>query len=103
MREAWIIDAVRSPRGRGKPGVGSLSNIHPQRCMAQVLNGLKEKVGFDPSDIEDVVAGCGTGSGKGQAGFASRRKCITRGGACPTCVEGSVLASKDRRSFVVQN
>ena len=63
MREAWIIDAVRSPRGRGKPGVGSLSNIHPQRCMAQVLNGLRDKVGFDPADIEDVVAGCGTGSG----------------------------------------
>lgn len=63
MREAWIIDAVRSPRGRGKPGVGSLSHIHPQRCMAQVLNGLKDKVGFDPADVEDVVAGCGTGSG----------------------------------------
>ena len=63
MREAWIIDAVRSPRGRGKPGVGSLSHLHPQRCMAQVLNGLREKVGFDPADIEDVVAGCGAGSG----------------------------------------
>ncbi len=63
MREAWIIDAVRSPRGRGKPGVGSLSHIHPQRAMAQLLNGLKDKVGFDPADIEDVVAGCGTGSG----------------------------------------
>ena len=63
MSEAWIIDAVRSPRGRGKPGVGSLSNLHPQRCMAQVLNGLRDKVGFDPADIEDVVAGCGTGSG----------------------------------------
>jgi len=63
MREAWIIDAVRSPRGRGKPGVGSLSEMHPQRCMAQVLNGLRDRVGFDPADIEDVVAGCGTGSG----------------------------------------
>lgn len=63
MREAWIIDAVRSPRGRGKPGVGSLSHLHPQRCMAQVLNGLRDKVGFSPEDIEDVVAGCGSGSG----------------------------------------
>lgn len=63
MREAWIIDAVRSPRGRGKPGVGSLSNLHPQRCMAQVLNGLRDKTGIDPSVIEDVVLGCGTGSG----------------------------------------
>ena len=49
MSEAWIIDAVRSPRGRGKPGVGSLSNLHPQRCMAQVLNGLRDKVGFRPT------------------------------------------------------
>ena len=63
MREAWIIDAVRSPRGRGKPGVGSLSNLHPQRCMAQVLNGLRDKTGIDPAVIEDVVLGCGTGSG----------------------------------------
>lgn len=63
MAEAWIIDGVRSPRGRGKPGVGSLSEIHPQRIMAQVLNGLKDKVGFDPADVEDVVAGCNAGSG----------------------------------------
>lgn len=63
MREAWIIDGVRSPRGRGKPGVGSLSEIHPQRIMAQVLNGLRDKAGFDPADVEDVVAGCGAGSG----------------------------------------
>ncbi len=63
MPEAWIIDAVRSPRGRGKPDVGSLSNIHPQRCMAQVLNGLRDRVGFEPADIEDVIAGCGAGSG----------------------------------------
>ena len=63
MREAWIIDHARSPRGRGKPGVGSLSHLHPQRCLAQVLNGIQERVGFDPADIEDVVAGCGSGSG----------------------------------------
>ncbi len=63
MREAWIIDGLRSPRGGGKPGKGSLSHMHPQRCLAQVLNALKDKVGFDPADVEDVIAGCGTGSG----------------------------------------
>ena len=63
MGEAWIIDGVRSPRGRGKPGVGSLSEIHPQRILAQVLNGLQAKVGFSTADIEDVVAGCGSGTG----------------------------------------
>ena len=62
-REALIIDGMRSPRGRGKPGVGSLSDIHPQRIMAQVLNGLKDKVGFDPADVEDVIAGNGSGVG----------------------------------------
>ena len=63
MAEAWIIEGMRSPRGRGKPGVGSLSEIHPQRVMAQVLNGLQAKAGFDPADVEDVIAGCGSGSG----------------------------------------
>ncbi len=63
MGDALIIDGVRSPRGRGKPGVGSLSEIHPQRIMAQVLNGLQEKVGFDPVEVEDVIAGCASGSG----------------------------------------
>ncbi len=70
MREAWIIDGVRSPRGKGKPGIGSLSHMHPQRCMAQVLNALKDKVGFDPADVEDVVAGCGSGSGDHTADIA---------------------------------
>ena len=36
--EAWIIDAVRSPRGKGKK-TGSLHEVHPQRILAQVLNG----------------------------------------------------------------
>jgi acetyl-CoA C-acetyltransferase len=63
MPEAWIIDAVRSPRGRGKPGAGALSHLHPQRCLAQVLNGLQKKVGFDTADVEDVVTGCGSGHG----------------------------------------
>jgi acetyl-CoA C-acetyltransferase len=63
MREAWIIDGVRSPRGGGKPGIGSLSHIHPQRILAQVLNALKDRVGFDPADVEDVIMGTGSGSG----------------------------------------
>ena len=63
MREAWIIDGVRSPRGGGKPGVGSLSHIHPQRILAQVLNHLRDRVGFDTHDIEDVIMGTGSGAG----------------------------------------
>jgi acetyl-CoA C-acetyltransferase len=60
--EAWIIDAVRSPRGKGKK-TGSLHGIHPQRLLAQVLNALQERNGFDTADVDDVVMGCGAGSG----------------------------------------
>lgn len=60
--EAWIIDAVRSPRGKGKES-GALHPIHPQRILAQVLNALQERNGFDTKDVDDVVMGCGAGSG----------------------------------------
>src|SRR5215213_1332044 len=61
-REAWIIDAVRSPRGKGKEN-GALHNVHPQRILAQVLNALRERNGFDTATVDDVVMGCGAGSG----------------------------------------
>lgn len=60
--EAWIIDAVRSPRGKGKES-GALHNVHPQRILAQVLNGLAERHGLNTADVDDVVMGCGAGSG----------------------------------------
>ncbi len=63
MPEAWIIDGVRSPRGEGKPGVGGLTHIHPQRILAQVLNALKDHAGFDPADVEDVIMGNNSGVG----------------------------------------
>jgi acetyl-CoA C-acetyltransferase len=62
MTEAWIIDAVRSPRGKGKD-TGSLHNVHPQRILAQVLNKLQERNGFDTAEVDDVIMGCGAGSG----------------------------------------
>ncbi|MCB0979938.1 MAG: acetyl-CoA C-acetyltransferase [Acidimicrobiaceae bacterium] len=62
MTEAWIIDAVRSPRGKGKPS-GALHNVHPQRILAQVLNALQARNGFDTAEVDDVIMGCGAGSG----------------------------------------
>ena len=61
-REAWIIDAVRSPRGKGKEN-GALHPVHPQRILAQVLNALRDRNGFDTAEVDDVVMGCGAGSG----------------------------------------
>ncbi len=58
MHEAWIIDAVRTPRGRGKKDKGALSGIHPQELFAQTLSQLAERTGIEKGDVEDVVVGC---------------------------------------------
>ncbi len=58
MHEAWIIDAVRTPRGRGKKDKGALSRVHPQELLAQTLNRLAERTGIEKGDVEDVVVGC---------------------------------------------
>ena len=60
MKDVYIIDAVRSPRGRGRAGKGALSNLHPQELLAQALNRLAEKSGVAPADVADVVIGCVT-------------------------------------------
>jgi acetyl-CoA C-acetyltransferase len=62
MAEAWIIDGVRSPRGKGKD-TGSLHHIHPQELLAQVLKGLQARVGFDAADVDDVIIGNGNDAG----------------------------------------
>ena len=58
MRDVFILDAVRTPRGRGKAGKGALSGLHPQELLAQTLNHLAKKSGLRTADVEDVVMGC---------------------------------------------
>ena len=43
MAEAFIIDAVRTPRSIGKLGKGALSHMHPQHVAATVLKALKDR------------------------------------------------------------
>lgn len=47
MSEAFIIDAVRTPRGIGKPGKGALSGMHPQQLAATVLKAVQERNGLN--------------------------------------------------------
>jgi acetyl-CoA C-acetyltransferase len=63
MADAFIIDACRTPRGVGKPGKGALAHLHPQHVAATVLRALVDRNGFDTADVDDVVMGCGAGSG----------------------------------------
>lgn len=58
MATAYILDAVRTPRGRGKAGKGGLSGIHPQELLAQALNRLAETAHINKADVDDVVVGC---------------------------------------------
>ncbi|MBN9389601.1 MAG: thiolase family protein [Chloroflexi bacterium] len=55
MREAVIVDAVRTPLGRRN---GKLKDWHPVDLLAFVLSGLVKRNGLDPALVEDVIAGC---------------------------------------------
>jgi acetyl-CoA C-acetyltransferase len=57
MEKAFILDAVRTPRGRGKPGKGALSGVHPQELLAQTLRAITARTGIDPRSVDDVIAG----------------------------------------------
>ncbi|HEX5727251.1 MAG TPA: acetyl-CoA C-acyltransferase, partial [Longimicrobiaceae bacterium] len=70
MPEAYIIDAVRTPRGRGKKGKGSLTEIHPQELLAQTLERLAERTGIDRGEVDDVVVGCVSQAGEQGANVA---------------------------------
>ncbi|QSQ24110.1 acetyl-CoA C-acyltransferase [Pyxidicoccus parkwayensis] len=56
--DAYILDAVRTPRARAKPGKGALSGLHPQELLAQTLQQLPKRTQVDVSDVDDVLIGC---------------------------------------------
>lgn len=49
---------MRTPRGRGRPD-GGLHAVHPQALFARCLTALRERIGFEPADVDDVIAGNG--------------------------------------------
>ncbi len=57
MRDAVIVDAVRTPIGKGKP-TGSLSPVHPVDLLAHSLRALAGRTAIDPALIDDVIGGC---------------------------------------------
>jgi acetyl-CoA acyltransferase len=59
--QALIVDAVRSPIGRRH---GALSSLRADELCGQVLNGLVERIGLDPAEVEDVQMGCVTQIGE---------------------------------------
>ncbi len=78
MSEAFIIDAVRTPRGIGKPGKGALSGMHPQHLAATVLKALQERNGLNTADVDDVIWGTSAQKG-GQGGDLGRMAALDAG------------------------
>jgi acetyl-CoA acyltransferase len=56
MRDAVIVEAVRTPIGKGKPN-GSLAHVQPVELLAHTLRTLIERTGVDPALIDDVIGG----------------------------------------------
>jgi acetyl-CoA acyltransferase len=61
MRDAVIVEAVRTPVGKRN---GGLSGVHPADLSAHVLNSLVERAGVGPEAIDDVIWGCVTQVGE---------------------------------------
>jgi len=87
MLASYIVGAARTPRGRGKRDKGALAGIHPQELFAQTLTTLQDRVGFEPREVDDVIAGCV---------FAGRRTGRQRG---PQCGARGWLAVRNIGSF----
>ncbi|MCW1383625.1 acetyl-CoA C-acetyltransferase [Novosphingobium sp. KCTC 2891] len=103
MAEAYIIDAVRTPRGIGKVGKGGLAHLHPQVLGATVLRAIAERNDLDTADVGDVVWGTAVQRGKqgfnlGRysalfAGYATRASGVTLDRACGSSITSVALAA----------
>ena len=57
-REVVIVEAARTPIGRGHEEKGYYRDVHPSTLLAKTYSELVKRTGIDPSEVEDVVAGC---------------------------------------------
>jgi 3-oxoadipyl-CoA thiolase len=61
LREAWIVDAVRTPIGRYG---GALAGVRPDDLAALVIRALVDRTAIDPAIVEDVILGCANQAGE---------------------------------------
>jgi acetyl-CoA acyltransferase len=64
MNDVVIIEAVRTPLGRGNTKNGDLRDVHPVKLAAHVLREVVSRSGLDPALIDDVVMGCVSQTGE---------------------------------------
>jgi acetyl-CoA C-acetyltransferase len=78
MTDAYIIDAVRTPRGIGKVGKGTLAHLHPQHLAATVLKAIKDRNHLDTAEVDDIIWSTSTQKGK-QGGDLGRMAALDAG------------------------
>ncbi|HZL15141.1 MAG TPA: hypothetical protein VFC97_03440, partial [Verrucomicrobiae bacterium] len=61
LRDAWIVDAVRTPIGRYG---GALASVRPDDLAALVIRAIVDRTGVDPASVEDVILGCANQAGE---------------------------------------
>ena len=57
-REVVVVEAVRTPIGRGHAEKGWLKDVHPNALLGSVLTGVVARAGVDAAEVDDVIAGC---------------------------------------------
>jgi acetyl-CoA acetyltransferase family protein len=57
-REVVIVEAVRTPVGRGHPEKGYYKDVHPVDLLGKTYTEVLDRAGVDPAEVEDVIAGC---------------------------------------------
>ena len=78
MSNAYIVDTCRTPRGIGKVGKGALAHLHPSYLGSTVLKALAERNALDTADVDDVIWGTSSQSGK-QSGDLGRMAALNAG------------------------
>lgn len=78
MSAAYIVDAVRTPRGGGKLGKGALTHLHPQHLGATVLRALRDRNALDTSRVGDIIWSTSQQRGK-QGGDLGRLSALFAG------------------------
>jgi len=103
MTTAVIVDAIRTPSARGKPG-GALSGYHPVDLLAETLGALVTRSDLDPALVDDVIGGCLSQVGR-QSVNITRNAVLAAG--FPESVPGTTIdrqcgSSQQAASFAAQ-
>ena len=77
MREAYIVDAIRTPSGKGRPG-GSLNEFKPVTLLVGLLHAMRERNEFPTSAVEEFI--CGVVQPVGDQGSCIPRTAILAAG-----------------------